>query len=320
MADRKDAIVVTAVALLAIVGIGLLAATIDSTYAAALPGVDPGDGIPGDNGPGDDGMTGDAPDDSAVAPGGGEQSPLEIPEWCVPFLASWQGGLVLALGVVGLTALSFVKFGFVISAFVGYLLGIPTIVGYGLLTQCPPRGDPEGDAQSPLVEFISETAASGGLVATQLPDELLIAILGAALLVGVAALYVASGSEEIVPPEVVDDEEADLAAFAAAAGRAADRIEATDADVDNAVYQAWTQMTSLLALPDHDTTTPAEFAGAAVDRGLDEADVTQLTTLFQEVRYGRLDPEPREEMAVQTLRQIERQYGGRSTEQEEDHE
>lgn len=318
MADRKDAVVVVAVALLAVVGIGLVAATIDSTYATTVPGIDAGDGIAGDNGPGNGDQTGTAPDDNGVAPGGGEQSPLELPEWCVPFLASWQGALLLAGGVLGLTAIAFLKFGFVVGAFVGYLLGLPAIVGYGLLTQCPTTGETGDDTQSPIVEFISETAAGGGLVATELPSEVLVAVLGLALVVGVAALYAASGTEEITPPDSDSDEETDLEAFAAAAGRAADRIEASDAGIDNAVYRAWNEMTGLLPLPNRKTVAPAEFAEAAVEAGLDEEDVGQITTLFQEVRYGEMDPEPREELAIRTLRRIERQYGDATDEAEGD--
>lgn len=85
-------------------------------------------------------------------------------------------------------------------------------------------------------------------------------------------------------------------------------------------------MTSLLAVPDPDTATPGEFADAAVAAGLDEADVTELTRLFEDVRYGERDAaaEPigdsgaadsdgtatREERAVSVFRAIEAAYPG----------
>lgn len=316
MADRKDVLVVAAVALLAVTSIGLVAATIDTTYTSTVPGMEPGEGIVGDDEI-ENGEQGQTPDQNGVPPGEGQQSPLEIPQWCVPFLTTWQGGLLLAGAVLGLTGVAFLKFGFVVGAFVGYFVGIPAIIAYGLLTQCPETGETQDEAQSALVEYLGDAAAAGGLVATDVPPELLVVVVGLAMVIGVAAVYFASGSEELTPPEPGDEIDPDLEAFAAAAGRAADRIEATDAGIDNAVYRAWAEMTSMLSIPNQDTAAPAEFAEAAIEAGMEEDDVTQLTTLFQEVRYGELDPEPREELAVETLRQIERTYGSAADAKEE---
>lgn len=100
------------------------------------------------------------------------------------------------------------------------------------------------------------------------------------------------------------------AAVARAAGRAADRIEEGD-DVDNEVYRAWREMTSLLDIPRPETNTAGEFEAAAVDAGMDPADVHELTALFETVRYGGYDPEPTDERrAIELLRRIENRYSG----------
>jgi hypothetical protein len=77
------------------------------------------------------------------------------------------------------------------------------------------------------------------------------------------------------------------AAVADAAGRAADRLLAdTDASVENEVYRAWREMTHALEVDAPASSTPGEFAEAAVAVGLDPTDVQTLTDLFEEVRYG----------------------------------
>jgi len=59
--------------------------------------------------------------------------------------------------------------------------------------------------------------------------------------------------------------------------------------------------------------TPGEFAEAAIEAGLDEDDVGQPTQLFEEVRYGKRDPESREERAIEVFRAIEAAYGRATT-------
>jgi hypothetical protein len=102
----------------------------------------------------------------------------------------------------------------------------------------------------------------------------------------------------------------DVDEFAAAAGRAADRIEDTD-DVDNEIYRAWVEMTAHLDVPHPESSTPGEFAVAAVDAGVDREDVRELTDLFERVRYGHTAAtNERENRALDALRRIEAQYGG----------
>lgn len=119
-----------------------------------------------------------------------------------------------------------------------------------------------------------------------------------------------SGSD--APPVVEnepDESGTDAAAVGSAAGRAADRIDDAGSDVDNEIYRAWKEMTDLLEVDRPDSSTPREFATAAVEAGIDREYVDELTRLFEEVRYG--DVETTSEMetrAVDVLRRIEDEY------------
>jgi hypothetical protein len=131
------------------------------------------------------------------------------------------------------------------------------------------------------------------------------------LIGAVGLLYRTMGEEEVVAVEddAVEDGP-DLDQFAEAAGRAADRIEEHNADVDNAVYRAWVEMTDLLDVDKPEMYTPGEFADTAVSLGMAEDDVNELTRLFNEVRYGGRDASTREDQALEILRNIEAEYGG----------
>lgn len=150
-----------------------------------------------------------------------------------------------------------------------------------------------------------------------IPGWLLTAVLalgGLAAIIGFAVSIRDLLTREHV--EVVDaieaDETPDRAASAVgdAAGRAADRLLAdTDAAITNEVYRAWQEMTHPLDIDNPAASTPREFAAAAVDAGLDPADVETLTDLFERVRYGDepLSDTDREEV-VAVLRRIEAAY------------
>jgi hypothetical protein len=184
----------------------------------------------------------------------------------------------------------------------------PTLIAYFGMTQCAPdnvSNDPGGWPPEPPDTVPGLPGESG----TQLPPSVMIGLIGMAMLGAVVALAMSTRSSDVA--EAVEEEEDDpeMSAFARAAGRAADRIEHADAAVDNAVYRAWREMTALVAVDDPETTTPGEFAAAAVEVGMDETDVDELTRLFEEVRYGEADPETREDQAVSVFRRIEAEYG-----------
>lgn len=162
----------------------------------------------------------------------------------------------------------------------------------------PPNGTGPGAGQGPgAIDRIStlnppETAALIGVI-----------VLGFVFIGVVLSIYPES-TFTMTADEPPDDDQA-ITQIGKAAGRAADRIEA-DADVDNEVYRAWQEMTQYLDVSRPATSTPGEFARAAIAAGCDEAAVEQLTDVFEEVRYGGADPTAdRERRAIDALRHIE---------------
>jgi len=153
-----------------------------------------------------------------------------------------------------------------------------------------------------------EPAGSGNMFVT-------IALFGA-VLIGLIAVF---GAEYIPWQREDDTSRAEVAeavsddeSIGEAAGRAADRIEAAEESAANEVYRAWREMAESVDVGNPRTSTPAEFAAAAVDSGLDRDRVAELTELFEAVRYGdRPVTDEREERAVAALREIEREHGGK---------
>lgn len=113
------------------------------------------------------------------------------------------------------------------------------------------------------------------------------------------------------PPESLDEAEsgghATRGAVAATAGAAADRLAERDRPVDNVVYRAWRELTAALDVGEPASTTPGEFAAAAVDAGVDPDAVAELTAVFEAVRYGDGDPERYAERARAALEAVERE-------------
>lgn len=146
--------------------------------------------------------------------------------------------------------------------------------------------------------------AGGTVLDPGILGVLLVAFLGLGVL-GVLLHRSRSGDER--GPSETDEET--LSAIGHSAGRAADRIDERDAALDNEVYRAWKEMTAHLDLETPDTRTPGEFRAAALSAGMARADVDALTELFREVRYGGARPtEEREGAATDALRRIEDRY------------
>jgi hypothetical protein len=78
-------------------------------------------------------------------------------------------------------------------------------------------------------------------------------------------------------------------------------------------------MTELLDVDEPSSTTPGEFATAAVAAGLGRSDVDELTRLFEDVRYGSTEPsEDLEARALAVFRRIESRYADQQETDEED--
>ncbi|WP_415380132.1 DUF4129 domain-containing protein [Halosimplex sp. TS25] len=167
----------------------------------------------------------------------------------------------------------------------------------------------------PVVEVVIPPASGGGGgdagATTPVPPLLVVLVLaGVGLFAGaVVATRRRSESTTAEPePDEPADDSTDAEVIAQAAGRAADRIESADsaAAVDNEIYRAWREMTTRVDVTDPETTTPGEFADVAVGAGLAREDVRELTTLFEEVRYGSHEPTDEDERrSAALLRRIE---------------
>lgn len=173
--------------------------------------------------------------------------------------------------------------------------------------------------RAPRFEFINQSSqpAAGGATNTETVFStplLLGAVIMLMLIVMIAFIAYRSSSSDTAdnddqnsPPHANDDE-AVLSAVGTVAGETADRIE-TGMSIDNEVYRAWKELTTHLDVQNPDVSTPAEFATAAEDAGMDSTHIEELTELFRDVRYGGAKPTAdREERATTALRTIEAHY------------
>lgn len=134
--------------------------------------------------------------------------------------------------------------------------------------------------------------------------------------VGLVLAVATSGRRTAVVARLTAPDE-DVAAIGRAAGRAADRIGGDSEDAgsgdgegfENEVYRAWLEMTADLDVERPASSTPGEFADAAIEAGMRPDDVRELTALFEAVRYGgRGATAEREHRARQLFRRIEARY------------
>jgi hypothetical protein len=306
--DRNTALTV-GVAVLAVVALSLAAATLDSATVQE----------------GGSGLGVGPVDQPGVGTGGernfGTQQEASDGGMLGGFCSPWLADPLVVLGIVGafllMGAITYYQTRTVlVPASLTLAFGIPVWLVWSLLTTCrspsagglfpAPTGNgtgilPAGGGSSGLAEGATQTVST--------PSAILVILLVVALAGSVLMLFVASGDEEESFDEPVDDEpDPDVAAVGRAAGDAADRIE-RDADVENEVYRAWVEMTDSLDVDNPRSSTPAEFAAAAVAAGMASDDVDELTRLFEEVRYGGEDvTSEREQRAVSALRRIEAEY------------
>lgn len=308
--DRDTALVVLLGAL-AVVALGVAAATLDSAVVV-------GGGGGGGFGVGDGGGvgSGDAPSVGVGSrPGGGT---LLAPV-CLPWLTELPAiAAILAAFLIGGYLLYRRTRSVIPPVAVSLAVAMPLFLVWVFLTACERSSDREtsrGLVPSRLDGGAFLPAGGGGGPGAEgsvvsNPEALLALVLGLAVVGAVAMLFVGTGDDEERTDDPGSDVSAppDVAAIGRAAGAAADRIEG-DAGVDNEVYRAWREMTDLLDVPNPESSTAAEFADAAVAAGMDRGDVAELTRLFETIRYGGATPtEERERRAVEALRRIESTY------------
>lgn len=302
---QRDRLLVFALALLAVLAFGAAAATLDSATGSGVGGDADGVGV----GSGDEGFSmGGLPANETVPESGVDIPPMLLQVVTTLLIVVAVLGFALMLYDEGVTVLArlavAVVLGALLAALISLLIRAASGAGSGGLFGTGSFSLPGGGS-----------GGTGDLTTRVVtdPSVALAAVLGVAVLVAAAVLVRATDDSEVEPGREPAEEESPspgAAAVGRAAGRAADRIE-NDAAVDNAVFRAWREMTDDLDVP-RGTTTPGEFADAAVDAGMDPADVRELTGLFEAVRYGgqAADAE-RERRAVAALRRIEDAYGDR---------
>lgn len=229
-------------------------------------------------------------------------------------IASVLNVLVYLPGLAGLAVI-----GYGIANYLGVTEtgGIVAMVGLGLLVVAAFPLAPVGK------DLFDESGTSGGgleasidAVTSAGPEItiLLTPLVGGVLLVGlvVGATVLTRGDEREDPSSEPFEAKklAELQGVGAAAGRAAEDLE-DEASFENAIYEAWTSMARSLSVENRETTTPGEFAEAAVAAGLAREDVEELTRLFEVVRYGQTPvTDERRERAQAALERIEATYAG----------
>ncbi len=313
---KRESIVALLLALLAVVALGVAAATLDT--AVTTDGGDFGGGGVGEGTAGQD-----APEGTGMDAERGGSMDLSLAGVCYEWLAEPPAifGLLLLFALVGWLAYRDTG-----SLFAGVVVAatvfLPIGVTWVLLTSCrevefDPQfalADDDGDA------FLSPGGGAPGIGgegdAVSTPEALFLVVVVAALLASALVLLAAGGDDEDdgarggddAPDASSDASDPDLAAVGRTAGAAADRIESGGAD--NEVYRAWREMTAVLDVDRPASSTPAEFAAAAVDAGVEPEPVDRLTDVFERVRYGGADPTgERERRAVEALRRIEAAHG-----------
>ena len=308
------------IALVAIVAIALAAATLNTAVVHDSTGGGGAGGFGQGAGGGQGQSEGDSGDPSSFGFSGlGGALPV-IPFPCYPFLNELWFFAAAAIVLGAVLYLIYRWKGPLIPIGVVAGFGPPAILLHALLTACRSAEDvrlslPFGAREANTTGAFSLASGQGGSGAaaggTPLVSVALAAVLALALIVAVALLFQSTGDDQ--PPARETEEPPDpvqLAGIGRAAGRAADRIE-SDAEPDNAVFQAWKEMTDLLEVPNPEASTPAEFAAAAVQAGMAREDVDELTGLFEAVRYGTAEPTAeREDRAIAALRRIETEYAG----------
>lgn len=167
--------------------------------------------------------------------------------------------------------------------------------------------DPGGDDDGPEEDALVSVSFGRAIVVV----GWLFALLAGLILLNArrTAADVRDGEEQ---PAVETDSTAAAGAttgIGAAAATAAAEIEDAE-DPDNEIYRAWASMAARMDVGDPETSTPGEFAAAAIDAGIDRRHVDDLTRLFESVRYGTAQPTPeRIERARRTFERIAEEYG-----------
>ena len=307
----RGRVVPVAVVLLCIVALGLGAATLTSVS-------DGGGGDPLVSAPNETHDRSEGEGQIERETGEREEAPLvEAETHCIAGYDETDVTWVAFLVAIGASVLVFVHRREVTPAVIAFplvlfsLLLVISLVFAALA--CPTPGEEVAstvDEQNTSLESVDQLLGSEDGETTAVDSHLRLGGLFLAFVVAVvlAGLY---ASRHTVTTDV--DEEStghtdQQTQLGAVAGTAVAEFE-SDVPLENAVYRAWAAMTRTLDIENPTTATPAEFEEAALRAGLDRENVSELTALFEEVRYGTAPPTAeREERARAALRRIEQRH------------
>lgn len=314
---QRDTAVAVVLALLALLAIGAAGATLENPAATGS-----GSGLGSGDGGGLGAGSGSDSDANRSATGGGMQWTGELSGACMAILQTWPAKLLLVGLVAAVSGYVWWRTGsLLMGAVTAGLYGPIVWVVWFALAGCqtvqeamaPPTQPANRTRQTPTGNETGGSLGATAETAVSQPSILLLIVLVVLVIAAIVLLYVASADDLVdsqmdSEQDAETDEETDIAAVGRVAGEAADRIETGD-EFGNEVFRAWAEMTTHLAVEHPESSTPAEFAAAAVDAGMDPDDVRELTDLFEEVRYGdREVTETREQRATAALRRIEESY------------
>lgn len=300
------------IALLCVLALGLAAATLTSP-------TDPGGSGEGPEIPSSGGTSVGTPaDQDGAEVGEMEQSGSGSPEGLnFDYCVSAFGGEPVWLVIIGMLAVIGAGVSLVYGRYAGLAAAVvalwPAVILTLVLTagcEAPaPSEQAVSEAANVTEEAISPAGGGSGEPVLTSPTSLIALLLVVASIGVVAAAVLRGGGEESeTPVESSPDDAETRARIGSVAGESADRLE-DDATLENEVYRAWAGMAEPLPVERPETSTPTEFADAAIDAGISPDDVRELTGLFETVRYSTADPTAeREQQAVDALRRIERAY------------
>lgn len=316
---QRDTVLAVVLAVLALLALGVAAATLTDTVSKGESGTGAGAGEGAGQGTATQPGQGDQPGGSSTRE---VTRGLPAPPFCAEFLKTPRAIAAILGAIAILLAYAYYDTGSVLAP-IGLFLGVfpPVFLFWYVITACGTwtlgiRRNGTTENVSPGIQYPGGSGGGAGEAvetATSTPSVALGLLLVLAIAVAVVLLFVSTG--DAVEVDDADEEEEDLLApdipaIGRAAGRAAERIEGP-ADVENEVYRAWVAMTRNLAVEHPESSTPAEFAEAAIDAGMSPGDVRELTGLFETVRYGDAPPtDERERRALAALRRIEATYSG----------
>lgn len=312
-----------AIALLVVLAVAVAAATLNTTLQGGDSlGPGGGAGSPsgnvGDDAPGDADLSGNLSDTAADATAQLCLPGFQTRAFKLGYLAFWLTiGGVLFWRLSSRTLATFVFVGVTVQLAAIYAV-LAGLCGQDIQEEVVRNAtDLPDETAGELAEELGRSGGeAGAFISTNPILTAIILIVAAGLLVALVILYSEEATELMGfgTPTAEDsdfEEEYDARALemlGQTAGEAADRIDESG-NADNEVYRAWREMTEHLDVDRPESSTPGEFATAAVAAGMERSDVTELTDVFEEVRYGGLPATTEaEERALAALRGIEHSY------------